>query len=81
MRWMEVDAMSADRRRSREDCPSCASSNVAEIIYGYPAPELVERGRDEAVVSGGCEIGPDSPAWRCLECGEEWGRSYARGTP
>jgi YgiT-type zinc finger domain-containing protein len=69
--------MSEDRQRSRKQCPRCGSSNVAEILYGYPSPELMERRRDEPIVLGGCEIHPDGPAWRCLECGEEWGAEPA----
>ena len=56
-------------------CPSCASERVARIVYGYPAfSEELRRGLElgESVL-GGCCVEGESPLWRCLECGREWG--------
>jgi len=60
-------------------CPKCGSRRIAEIINGYPAPEVFEKnracleaGKDPLFLLGGCCVYPDSPAHHCHECGHEW---------
>ncbi len=59
-------------------CPACSSSRVARVIYGEPSPEQLEN-PSEDVAFGGCgtlfdDDAGDPPAWRCLDCGEEFDR-------
>ena len=56
-------------------CPYCKSENVARYSYGMPAfdEELEEKLAKDAVVLGGCCIEPNSPAYKCNECGKDFG--------
>ncbi|MDR7443477.1 MAG: hypothetical protein QN208_02580 [Armatimonadota bacterium] len=47
------------------------ADRVARVVYGLPAPDYEP---PEPVVLGGCIVHPDAPAWRCLRCGEWFGR-------
>ena len=51
-------------------CPNCNGTNVAEIIYGLPAPEFLLKPKDKKknVVHGGCVIDSDSPKFYCNDC-------------
>lgn len=55
-------------------CPTCGSTEVDEVVYGYPGEELLEAVRQRRVVLGGCVVSPDSPRWSCAGCGLRWGR-------
>jgi hypothetical protein len=58
------------------NCPSCKSSDVCYIVYGY-IPEVDQEMRQEIQQNklslGGCIVGPDSPQYRCNECNYSWG--------
>lgn len=54
------------------NCPKCQSRQIVEIVYGFPAPELVERAERGEVKLGGCLIEPGQPDWGCRECGYLW---------
>jgi hypothetical protein len=45
---------------------------VKEIIYGEPAPELMEKYRRKEIVLGGCCITCDDPEWACTQCGQTY---------
>jgi hypothetical protein len=49
----------------RDVCPSCGSTKVAQISYGYPVQDFED---DAPSVIGGCCINPDETV-RCLDCG------------
>ncbi len=55
-------------------CPSCDSSDVAYIIYGYPLPEeeysasFREKLNNREITFGGCAIVSDCPNWYCNTC-------------
>ena len=55
------------------NCPKCGSEKIATILYGLPnlTPETQKAFDDGRLVSGGCEISGDDPAWQCTECGAE----------
>jgi hypothetical protein len=59
-------------------CPACGEIHPAKILYGYMflndgLKEAIDRGE---IALGGCTIGPDDPAWRCNQCGHQWGLSH-----
>ncbi|MDR7415062.1 MAG: hypothetical protein QN193_01770 [Armatimonadota bacterium] len=57
---------------TRPPCQECGlADRVARVVYGLPAPDYEP---PEPVVLGGCIVHPDAPAWRCLRCGEWFGR-------
>jgi hypothetical protein len=58
----------------RHSCPECKSTQVLEIVYGYPGPDMAKDAEDGKIVLGGCCISDDDPKWRCSECGHSWGR-------
>lgn len=47
-------------------CPECGSSDVVEIVYGYPGPEMVEASLNGEVELGGCCL--SDIQWRCRAC-------------
>ena len=53
-------------------CPRCSSQDVLPIVYGMPGSELVEQSIAGRVALGGCVIFPESPDWRCVQCGHDW---------
>lgn len=57
-------------------CPICGSTNIASYLFGMPAydEELEEKLANNEVVLGGCCIMPDSPAYHCNECEEDFGK-------
>ncbi len=57
------------------ECAQCRSQRVAEIMYGYPADIGALRADLDSgkVCLGGCFFSEDSPQWRCVACGHEWG--------
>lgn len=62
----------------KKRCPDCGSTRQAYIHYGYCPPSLRTarfQARIDAglVVLGGCCVHSDDPAWRCRDCGREWG--------
>ncbi len=57
-------------------CPKCDSNDLVRIVYGYPAPELLEQFEKGELESGGCCIDNESPKWRCRTCNETFGNAY-----
>lgn len=39
---------------THEICPQCGSDALAEIVYGYPSPELLDLVDEGSVILGGC---------------------------
>ncbi len=56
-------------------CPYCKSENVARYAYGMPAfnEELEEKLANDEIVLGGCCIKPNSSAYKCNDCGKDFG--------
>lgn len=54
-------------------CPSCSGIHVIRIAYGYPGPEMWAAADRGGIALGGCVIGPENPAWRCVSCEYEFG--------
>ena len=46
--------------------PAGPTFQLSPIIYGLPAPELLERAGRHEVWFGGCVIGPAAPRWIML---------------
>ena len=61
----------ATAKRKRQ-CPECGSTDVVEIIYGYPGPELRDREIKGEVALGGCCVEPGNPALHCNACEHRW---------
>ena len=57
---------------SPKACPRCHSDEVIPIVYGMPAPDVVEESRAGRVALGGHVLGPEAPDWHCVACGHEW---------
>jgi hypothetical protein len=60
--------------KPRGRCPRCGSSDIARILWGYPAfDEEVERALDEGhIVLGGCLVSGADPNRHCRACEYEW---------
>jgi DNA-directed RNA polymerase subunit RPC12/RpoP len=54
-------------------CPSCTTPNPLEILYGLPSNEMQLAESGGAIALGGCIVGDESPAYRCRDCGHEFG--------
>ena len=57
------------------ECPSCTTPNPLEILYGLPSNEMQLAESEGAIALGGCIVGDDSPAYRCRDCGHEFGEA------
>jgi hypothetical protein len=60
-------------------CPNC-NHELVNIIYGMPAPKLIEMARTEDVALGGCVWGPDMPTHYCYGCHEAYPTVEDKGT-
>jgi hypothetical protein len=49
-------------------CPTCGSTDVVRIVYGYPSAELWKEEQRGELVLGGCLVGPESPEYECRSC-------------
>ena len=54
-------------------CPSCTATNPLEILYGLPSHEMYLAEFQGSIALGGCIISDDNPAYRCRDCGHEFG--------
>jgi hypothetical protein len=63
-----IDFDEARESRGMKRCPSCNSTKVSAIMYGYPSSEYFENLRDD-VVLGGCVVSEDAAEWQCNACG------------
>jgi DNA-directed RNA polymerase subunit RPC12/RpoP len=50
-------------------CPECGSRSVVEVVYGMPAPDLIELEERGGVILAGCLVGDDDPRHGCVDCG------------
>ena len=50
-------------------CPTCGSTDAIRIIYGLPTMEAFEASQRGEFALGGCMVGPESPDYECLCCG------------
>jgi len=55
------------------ECPSCTASNPLEIVYGLPSKEMQTAEFEGTIALGGDIVGDDSAAFRCRDCGHEFG--------
>jgi hypothetical protein len=53
-------------------CPACGSTDVAQLIWGLPSFEAVERMAGRQVEFAGCDIPPDRADYHCQSCDTEW---------
>lgn len=62
----------ASRRPVR--CPTCGSTDIADIVYNPPAMTddlLIRIQAKKAVIRTGAH-NPSAPHWHCNYCGYEW---------
>jgi len=53
-------------------CPITLSTNIIEIVYGMPSPELCEMECRGEIILGGCGVDKDNPRWYCKKCKYEF---------
>src|SRR5690606_31864016 len=55
----------------QQTCPNCGSSELAQVVYGFPDEEMFEKEQAGEIVLGGCipEVWP--PPRRCKQCGTD----------
>ncbi len=61
---------------TKTTCPHCGSTETAEILYGMPTEELVERmaaGEVDVALGGCCILLGESPSHHCRGCGQDFG--------
>lgn len=54
-------------------CPKCETPNPLEIVYGFPSNEMQVAETEGSIALGGCVLQGDDPAYRCRQCGEQFG--------
>lgn len=57
-------------------CPACGKHAGVNIVYGFPAPELMDAAERGEVALGGCCLPLEPIQFRCLACEHEWGEPY-----
>lgn len=57
-------------KHTSSSCPACGGK-VVPVIYGYPAPALVEDALQGEAIIGGCAVSLDGSqhAFECANCG------------
>lgn len=60
-------------RRSGSRCPECRSTNVAQIVYGYPAKGWGALAEDKKSNFHGCFLPMNPKKYHCNDCKYEWG--------
>lgn len=56
-------------------CPACSSNKVRPYLYGlvkFKTEEDFEKAKERSVIAG-CIVGEDSPAYKCDNCGNDFG--------
>jgi hypothetical protein len=52
-------------------CPTCGSTDVVRIAYGFPSAEMFDAAREGSITLGGCVL-PDGDGWvdrwHCRSC-------------
>ena len=64
-----ADNPSISVRRKPAKCPHCGG-NVLSIKYGEPGPEMMAGAERGEFLLGGCCISPESPDFKCANCGQ-----------
>jgi hypothetical protein len=61
-------------------CPVCEGTDVKEVVYSYPDPELLKDAEEgKFIYGGGCtDTGPN---WMCTECRYWWPEYPTDGPP
>ena len=54
-------------------CPKCETPTPLEIVYGFPSNEMQVAETEGSIALGGCVLQGDDPAYRCRQCGEQFG--------
>ena len=57
------------------ECPSCTATNPLEIVYGSPSNEMQAAEFEGSIVLGGGNVNDGNPAYRCRDCGHEFGEA------
>ena len=55
-------------------CPKCGSTNVVDVVIGYPTDEASAAAERDELILGGCmpSFGAPGPVWGCTACHHEW---------
>ena len=59
-------------RELKHRCPECNSTNVLQILYGYPTEEDLKKAAEGKVILEGCIDTLNPPQWKCVNCGNKW---------
>lgn len=54
-------------------CPKCETPNPLEIVYGSPSSEMQLAETEGSIALAGGVLQGDDPAYRCRDCGEQFG--------
>lgn len=63
MDWIDL----INYKYESDRCPTC-KKELTPILYGYPAPETMERADKGEIILGGCCVSFDSPTHFCKHC-------------
>jgi hypothetical protein len=55
--------------KKRLICPACNSTQVKEIVYGFPDVENFDFDKFEV---GGCCVTGRDPMYKCMKCESTW---------
>ena len=75
---MAAAVITGDEDRTMQDidtkttCPNCRAHAGIPIVYGYPAPDQLERSEAGKIELGGCICTFEDPEWSCTACRHRW---------
>jgi len=61
-----------ERVKKPAKCPACGHAPMTSIIYGEPvfSGKLMQELEEGKTALGGCWLGWDHAAWKCIRCGQ-----------
>ncbi|EAR93076.2 hypothetical protein TTHERM_00449210 (macronuclear) [Tetrahymena thermophila SB210] len=58
---------------NKTSCPICKSKDqVAKVVYGYPARQILQQVQRKEVKLGGCMVPENPKKWYCFNCNEQF---------
>jgi len=58
--------------KKKQICPECKSTEIVDIVYGYPTEEVLQSWFKKEIELGGCIVRNENPIYKCKKCNHQW---------
>ena len=58
--------------KKKQTCPKCETSEIVDIVYGYPTEEVLQSWFKKEIELGGCIVRNENPIYKCKKCNHQW---------